>query len=261
MTHIVLDDATRHEIYLWVDGIPLSKPKGYIARDFADGVMLAEVIHHFLPKLVELHNYQSSTNSENKRRNWETLQQKVLKKLQIKLSSDEVDALISAKSGAIERLLIRVRAAIMRLSMRSGDTPAGSSFQGEEQRPAKNASRHNTAPQQVPAPSHAPEPLHAPAPSKATASDPTGLQRQTQPAPAARPVPPAHVQRSPPSHSASMNTEAQEALSMRCEEYAEENSLLRQKIQTLEKLLAVKTERITALEKKIEHLEAKLRRE
>lgn len=39
----------------------------------------------------------------------------------------------------------------------------------------------------------------------------------------------------------------------------EENTLLKQKIATLEKLLAVKNERILALERKIEHLEVKLK--
>ena len=63
-----------------VDGIPLSRPKNHINRDFSDGgicfrlyflspdsternipfehaVMMAELIKHFRPKLVEMHNY------------------------------------------------------------------------------------------------------------------------------------------------------------------------------------------------------------
>jgi hypothetical protein len=28
-----------------------------MARDFADGAMVAEVVHHYLPKFVEVHNY------------------------------------------------------------------------------------------------------------------------------------------------------------------------------------------------------------
>lgn len=31
------------ELYSWVDSIPLSRPKRNIARDFSDGVLLAEV--------------------------------------------------------------------------------------------------------------------------------------------------------------------------------------------------------------------------
>lgn len=46
------------ELYAWVDGIPLSKPKKSLSRDFADGVCLAEIIHHYFPRLVQLHNYR-----------------------------------------------------------------------------------------------------------------------------------------------------------------------------------------------------------
>jgi len=44
-------------IYNWVDEIPLSRPKRNIARDFSDGVLLAEIIKHTLPKYVDMHNY------------------------------------------------------------------------------------------------------------------------------------------------------------------------------------------------------------
>jgi len=47
-------------LYNWVDEIPLSRPKKNITRDFADGMLVAEIVHHFLPTMVELHNYSIS---------------------------------------------------------------------------------------------------------------------------------------------------------------------------------------------------------
>ena len=44
-------------VYTWIDSIPLSRPKRNITRDFADGCLTAEVVKHYIPKLVELHNY------------------------------------------------------------------------------------------------------------------------------------------------------------------------------------------------------------
>lgn len=46
------------ELYAWVDTIPFTRSKKHIARDFADGVSMAELVHHYFPKLVELHNYR-----------------------------------------------------------------------------------------------------------------------------------------------------------------------------------------------------------
>jgi hypothetical protein len=57
-----LSEEEINEIYNWVDKIPLSRPKRNISRDFADGVMVAEIVNHFLPHLIEIHNY-SAANS------------------------------------------------------------------------------------------------------------------------------------------------------------------------------------------------------
>lgn len=64
-----LSEEEMQQIYNWVDEIPLSRPKRNIARDFADGgiianidylVMLAEIIKHYAPNIVELHNYSAA---------------------------------------------------------------------------------------------------------------------------------------------------------------------------------------------------------
>ena len=61
------------QIYGWIDQIPLSRPKKNMARDFADGVLLAEVIAYYQPKLVEIHNYVPANSSSKKMSNWNTL--------------------------------------------------------------------------------------------------------------------------------------------------------------------------------------------
>eukprot|EP00898_Chlorokybus_atmophyticus_P007847 jgi/Chlat1/8063/Chrsp73S07537 len=60
-------------LYQWVDEIPLSRPKRNIARDFSDGVLMAEVIAHYYPRYVELHNYSPANALSQKLYNWNTL--------------------------------------------------------------------------------------------------------------------------------------------------------------------------------------------
>ena len=60
-------------IYNWVDEVPLSRPKKNISRDFADGVLMAEILAHFIPKYVEMHNYSSANSQKQKFYNWQTL--------------------------------------------------------------------------------------------------------------------------------------------------------------------------------------------
>ena len=60
-------------IYEMVDKVPLSRPKKNIARDFSDGVLIAEVIKHFAPNLIDLHNYPAAHSKTQKLYNWNTL--------------------------------------------------------------------------------------------------------------------------------------------------------------------------------------------
>lgn len=70
-------------VYNWIDEIPLSRPKKSITRDFSDGgnhtiilyslVLAAEVVKHFAPKFVELHNYIAANSISQKKTNWNTL--------------------------------------------------------------------------------------------------------------------------------------------------------------------------------------------
>ena len=84
-------------IYEWVDSIELSRPKKNIARDFSDGVLLAEIIKNYLPRLVDLHNYPSCSNTKHKESNWNVLNNKVLKRLGIKLTKSEINDIITCQ--------------------------------------------------------------------------------------------------------------------------------------------------------------------
>ena len=68
-----MDDSELQRLYAWVDEIPLSRPKRNIARDFADGVLVAELCHHYFPRLVDLHNYPPANSMQQKLYNWNTL--------------------------------------------------------------------------------------------------------------------------------------------------------------------------------------------
>ncbi len=71
-----LNEEELQELYAWIDNIPLSRQKKNITRDFSDGVLTAEVVHHFIPRLVELHNYSPANATQQKVDNWKTLNSK-----------------------------------------------------------------------------------------------------------------------------------------------------------------------------------------
>lgn len=77
MSDSELNEGDIQKLYSWIDMIPMSRKKKSIARDFSDGLLVAEIIKHFIPRLVELHNYTSANSTNQKLSNWGTLNRKV----------------------------------------------------------------------------------------------------------------------------------------------------------------------------------------
>lgn len=78
---------------------------GRYLEDFADGVLFAEIIGSYYPRIVEMHNYSAANSHTQKMYNWKTLNTKVLKKLGYKLHEQDIDDVIRAAPGAIEKVL------------------------------------------------------------------------------------------------------------------------------------------------------------
>ena len=106
-------------IYQWLDTLTLSHPKKNISRDFSDGQLLAEVIKHYCPKIVDLNTYLPAATTNQKCYNWNTLHNRVLKKLGVKLTKQEINDIILCKSLAIEHLLEKIYTGIEKFTGKS----------------------------------------------------------------------------------------------------------------------------------------------
>ena len=100
-----LTDEQLKAIYAWIDAIPLSRPKRNIARDFSDGILFAEVIAAYFPHLVELHNYTAANSVKQKISNFETLNTRVLRKLNYSIPRPAIEEIVNGKPGSVEIVL------------------------------------------------------------------------------------------------------------------------------------------------------------
>ncbi|XP_015928549.1 sperm flagellar protein 1-like [Parasteatoda tepidariorum] len=107
-----MNETEQVNLYEWLGTIPFSRVKKNLARDFSDGVLAAELIKHFYPTLVDLHNYPPTNTLERKKVNWATLNKKVLRKLAFPLSEATLNELAAANREAIEYFLSRLRTTI-----------------------------------------------------------------------------------------------------------------------------------------------------
>jgi len=116
-----LDEESLHSLFQWLDEIPMSRPKRTITRDFADGMLVAEVVKHFFPKLVDIHNYSPANSSAQKLNNWGVLQRKVFSRLKLTVPEPVVQAICNNKPGVVEMVLLQLKTKIEeRLSTQSG---------------------------------------------------------------------------------------------------------------------------------------------
>ncbi|XP_011260685.2 sperm flagellar protein 1 [Camponotus floridanus] len=107
-------NQTDRELVAWLDSIPISKPTRNLTRDFSDAVLVAEILKVYYPRYVELHNYVPANNLNTKKENWNTLNRKVLAKIDMKLTKDAIHNLASASQGAIKKFLLELRIKILR---------------------------------------------------------------------------------------------------------------------------------------------------
>ncbi|XP_014349819.2 sperm flagellar protein 1 [Latimeria chalumnae] len=104
-----LDEEGLQDLYAWVDKIPLSRPKRNITRDFSDGVLVAEVVKFYFPRLVEMHNYVPASATHQKFNNWAHLNRKVFSKLNFYLPEDVIWKTSQCSPGVVELVLHTLR--------------------------------------------------------------------------------------------------------------------------------------------------------
>ncbi|XP_075156795.1 sperm flagellar protein 1 [Haematobia irritans] len=98
-----LTDDEYNELKSWLQQQGVSYKN--IHRDFSDARPIVNILKKLHPKLVEIHNYPPRNSTQLKLNNWETLNHKVLTKLDLHQSKPMLDKLAKGVPGAIESLL------------------------------------------------------------------------------------------------------------------------------------------------------------
>uniref|UniRef100_A0A8C4KTJ6 Sperm flagellar protein 1 n=1 Tax=Equus asinus asinus TaxID=83772 RepID=A0A8C4KTJ6_EQUAS len=224
-----VDEEALHQLYLWVDNIPLSRPKRNLSRDFSDGVLVAEVIKFYFPKMVEMHNYVPANSLQQKLSNWGHLNRKVLNKLNFSVPEDVMRKIAQCAPGVVELVLIPLR---QRLEERQRRRKQGV---GSLQVPPHSSFSHCSG-----------------GAARAAGSPPVGHKRGRLPAPR----PPGYTQalQGDPSFVLQIAEKEQELLASQ-----ETVQVLQMKVRRLEHLLQLKNVRIEDLSRRLQQVERKQR--
>lgn len=84
--------------------------------------MMAEILKIYFPRYVDLHNYVPVNSLTTKKENWNTLNRKVLSKIDMKLTKDIIHQLANCHPGVAEHVLIELKNKLLKDSNHR-DTP------------------------------------------------------------------------------------------------------------------------------------------
>ena len=188
----------------------------FVLSQFFVSVLMAEVVYHFFPKLVELHNYGGTNATEQKKYNWSTLNQKVFKKIGFQVQKADIEAMCLCKPGAVERVLKLVKYKIA--AYREG---GGGDVVGDQTAPSSKSSTFQEK---------------KALPSKTSA--PVAVPQQ-----AAKPIPFPNV--------STVTNVSSEADKREIAELKETNDILETKVRKLEQLVRLKDAKIQTLQAKL----------
>lgn len=227
----MMDDEDLQRVYQWVDDIPLSRPKRNIARDFSDGVLTCEIVAHYFPRIIEVHNYPAANSYAQKSYNWTTLNSKVFKKMGFQLQKEEIDNLCNCTPQAVERMLKKLQHGMAKYGARKSAGEDDASAAPPSARPYQPPPKPTPKPATVPrAPKVASKPVHgSPAP---TGGSPGGAADEA---------------------AAQLLAEKDAQL----EEMRETVDILEVKIQKLEQLVRLKDSKIATLQAKLAQAEGR----
>ncbi|XP_058818749.1 sperm flagellar protein 1-like [Topomyia yanbarensis] len=107
-SNILLTPEEKLSVTLWVNQFELSTSVKKLSRDLSDGVLVAEILHQLFPRMVDMHNYTRGFSNARKLDNWNTLNRKVLKKLDIYLSDPMIQSVSHEEPGTIEAILFEI---------------------------------------------------------------------------------------------------------------------------------------------------------
>ena len=72
-------------------------------------MLIAEVVKHFQPQLVDLHNYSNAHSVQQKTYNWNTLNNKVFSKIGMQTSLKDIKDAVEMMPETVERVLFTLR--------------------------------------------------------------------------------------------------------------------------------------------------------
>lgn len=108
-TSRTLDAEELADLYEWLDRVPLSKPRNNVEKDFADGILAAEIVRFYYPDIVDFRMLRPALNLQERTEQWKLLNSEVFDRIGLTVPSHVLTQLCISKSGIAQSFLFNLR--------------------------------------------------------------------------------------------------------------------------------------------------------
>jgi len=133
----------------WMEDVPFTRANCLrnLTREFSDAVCAAEVLKHYIPKLVDLNHYHPVSAKPQKKTQWDTLNKKCFSKMGIAIPNDTIEKVINNSPGYIELILRNMKLKVEQfqrgdLVLGAMDDEAGGDSKGGGKKGGKKGGKH-----------------------------------------------------------------------------------------------------------------------
>ena len=112
--------TAQYDILAWLDTIPLSRPVNNLELDFADGILIAEIVAYFFPEYVDLEIFRNAHNMSQRTKNWRLLNSEVLPKISLHAPGTVVHDITNGDHRSLELFLLHLREKLEEHLIRTG---------------------------------------------------------------------------------------------------------------------------------------------
>ena len=113
--------SSAHDDFLaWLDTIPLSRPIRHLPTDFADGILIAEIIGSYFPDSIDYDRFRPARKMSQRTKNWRRLNSDALPKLSLTAPGTLVHHITNGDQRSVELFLLHLREKIEEYLLRTG---------------------------------------------------------------------------------------------------------------------------------------------
>jgi hypothetical protein len=109
VSYVFTNNPIKTVFYNRLDRVPLSKPRNNVEKDFADGILAAEIVRFYYPDIVDFRMLRPALSVSERSEQWKLINSEIFANIGLTVPSHVLAQLSISKSGIAQSFLFNLR--------------------------------------------------------------------------------------------------------------------------------------------------------